>query len=48
MSRNVMPSLTSQLCGDSLPAVCVAGEATRTPMDARQASEYEASVKVDR
>ena len=29
MSQNVatsMPSLTSQSCGDSLPAVCLAGE----------------------
>ena len=45
MSQNVarsMPSLTSQSCGDSLPAVWLAGQVGaiyRSPMDARQAHE---------
>ena len=47
-----MPSLTSQSCGDSLPAVCLAGKSEPftdhpAPMDAGQAVN-EASVKVDR
>ena len=56
MSQNVatsMPSLTSQSCGDSLPAVCLAGQVGaiyRPPkhqwMPDRPVNE--ASVKVDR
>ena len=49
VSQNVatlMPSLTSQSCSDSLPAVCLAGQVgaiyiqtTRGSVDARQAHE---------
>ena len=49
ISQNVarsMPSFTSQLCGDSLVAVCLARQVeailqtTRAPMDTRQAREW--------
>ena len=55
MSENVatlMPSLTSQTCGDSLPAVCLAGQVgaiyrpTKHPWTPDRPVD-EASVKVD-
>ena len=56
VSQNVatsMPSLTSQSCGDSLPAVCLAGQvgAIYRPPEHRWTPDKpvnEATVKVDR